>query len=148
MESRIKNFKRKILKLSKKQLNYQNNLAIITKTSFLNSPPNQAEHCPQCDKSDWKIGRKWYLLSDVEWCCGNDGSAASPVGGSWWGIGWSTKGGACDGSDELGMACLRADVMPRWCWICLRMAVCWAWVVRICSWFWSFKIKLVTINII
>ena len=41
----------------------------------------------------------------MEWCCGNDGSAASPVGGSWWGIGWSTKGGAYDGSDKLGKAC-------------------------------------------
>ena len=51
MESRIKNFKKK-LKLSKKQLNYQNNLALKTKTSFLNSPPNQVEHSPQCDKND------------------------------------------------------------------------------------------------
>ena len=37
MESRIKT--KKILKLSKKQLNYQNNLALITKTSFLNFHP-------------------------------------------------------------------------------------------------------------
>ena len=52
MESR-KNFKIKQKeKLSKNQLNYQNNLAFITKTAFLNSPPNQAEHCPQWDKSD------------------------------------------------------------------------------------------------
>ena len=36
--------------------------------------------------------------------CGNDGSAVSPIRGSWWGIGWSTKWGACDGSDELGAA--------------------------------------------
>ena len=84
MESRIKTLK--ILKLSKKQLNYQNNLALITNTSFLNSfPPNQAEHCPQCDKNNWKIGRKWYLLSDMKSFCGSDGSAASSIGGSGWG---------------------------------------------------------------
>ena len=54
MESRIETLKN--LKLGKKQLNYQNNLALTTKTSFLNSPPNQAKHCPQCDKAIKKIG--------------------------------------------------------------------------------------------
>ena len=74
------------------------------------------------------------------WCCGNDGSAASasPVGGSSWGIGWSTKGGAWDGSSGLGMTCSGADLMPRWCWICLRMAVCWVWVAIIYSW-WALR---------
>ena len=74
------------------------------------------------------------------WCCGDDGSAASasPVGGSLGSIGWSTKWGACDGFGGPGMACLGANIMPRWCWICLRMAVCWAWVAIICSW-WARK---------
>ena len=40
----------------------------------------------------------------MKWCCGNNGSDVSPVGGSGWGIDWSTKGGAYDGSDELGAA--------------------------------------------
>ena len=56
MESRIKTLK--ILNLSKKQLNYQNNLAFITETSFLNSPPNQTEHCPQCYQKRLKNGEE------------------------------------------------------------------------------------------
>ena len=45
-------FLKKNFKLSKKQLNYQNNLALITKLPSSTLPPNQAEHCPQCSKSD------------------------------------------------------------------------------------------------
>ena len=58
--------------------------------------------------------------------CGDDGSDAfaSPVVGSSGGIVWCTKGGAYDGSGGIGMVCSRADVIPRWCWIYLRMAVC------------------------
>ena len=63
MESRIKTLK-KNLKLNKNQLNYQNNLALITKTSFLNSPPNQAEHCPQCEMNDWDYREE---VVDPEW---------------------------------------------------------------------------------
>ena len=71
-----------------------------------------------------------------EGCCGDDGStaSASPVVCSWRGIVWSTKGGACDGSGEIGVACSGANIIPKWCWICLRMAMYWAWVVIICSW--------------
>ena len=48
----------------------------------------------------------------MEWCYGNDGSAVSPVGGSGWGKGWSTKGGACDGSEELGAASFNFLTIP------------------------------------
>ena len=70
------------------------------------------------------------------WCCGDDGStvSASPVGGSSGGIVSCMKGEAYVGSGGLGMACSRVDIMSRWCWICLRMAVCWAWVATIYSW--------------
>ena len=48
-------------------------------------------------------------------CCGDDGSATSvsPVVGSSGGIVWSTKGGAYDGSSELGVAYSGADIIPR-----------------------------------
>ena len=48
-------------------------------------------------------------------CCGDDCSAASvsPVVGSSGGIVWSTKGGACDGSGGLGVACSGTDIIPR-----------------------------------
>ena len=63
MESRIKTEKK--FKLSKKQLNYQNNLALITKLPSSTPPPNQAEHCPQCGMSDWNYREEvvppgWY----------------------------------------------------------------------------------------
>ena len=77
------------------------------------------------------------------WCCGDDGWAVStsPIGGSSGGIVWSTKGGACAGSGGLEVACSGADIRPRWCWICLRMTVCWAWVVIICSW-WARRVVI------
>ena len=74
------------------------------------------------------------------WCCVDDGSAvsASPIVGFSGGIGWSMKEGVCDGSGGLGMACSGADIMPRWCLICLRMVVCWVWVAIICYW-WALR---------
>ena len=69
-------------------------------------------------------------------CCGDDGLAASasPGVGSSGGVVSCMKEGACAGSDGLGVTCSGADIRPRWCWICLRMAVYWAWMVIICSW--------------
>ena len=64
-------------------------------------------------------------------------ASASPVFGSLEGIVCSTKGRAWDGSvgsDRIGMGCSGVDRIPRWCWICLRMVVCWVWVAIICSW--------------
>ena len=46
------------------------------------------------------------------------------------------RGGPCDGtasSDGIGIACSGVDIIPKWCCICLMMAVCWVWVVIICS---------------
>ena len=51
--------------------------------------------------------------------------SASPVVGS---------GGAWDGFVVTGMGCSGAKGIPRWCWMCLRMAVCWVWVAKIYSW--------------
>ena len=74
--------------------------------------------------------------------CADDGSVVevgmlgmdafiSPVGTSFGGIVCSTRGGPCDGSvgsDGIGMTCSGSDRIPRCCYICLRMAVCWVWV--------------------
>ena len=82
------------------------------------------------------------------WWCEDDGSAAevrmlrvdasaSPVVGSSEDIVCSMGGGAWDGSmgsDKIGMGCSGVDRISRWCWIYLRMAVCWVWVAIICSW--------------
>ena len=72
--------------------------------------------------------------------CGDDGSIASTslVVGSSRGIVWCTKGGACDGSGGIWLGCSWVDRIPRWCWICLKMAVCWVWVAIICSW-WALR---------
>ena len=67
MESRIKNFFKKILKLSKKQLNYQNNLALITKLPSSTLPPTKLNIVLNVSKVIKKNkGRKWYLLSGME----------------------------------------------------------------------------------
>ena len=79
--------------------------------------------------------------------CGDDGSTVevgmlgmdafvSPIVGSSGGIVCSIRGGACDGfvgSNSIGIACSEVNRIPRWCCICLRMAVCWVWVAIICS---------------
>ena len=65
-------------------------------------------------------------------------ASASPIVGSLGGIVWCMKGGAYDGSGGIGMGCSGVDRIPRWCWIYLRMAVCWVWVAIICSW-WALR---------
>ena len=66
MESRIKTKKNKI-KLSKKKLNYQNNLALITKLPSLTLfPPTKLNSALNVARAIKNTGRKWYLLSDME----------------------------------------------------------------------------------
>ena len=74
------------------------------------------------------------------WMLGADASA-SPVVGSSEGIVWCIKGRACDGSGGIGMACSGANRIPRWCWICLKIAVCWVWVAIIYSW-WALRVVI------
>ena len=64
MESRIKTLKN--FKLSKKQLNYQNNLALLTILTSLTLPPTKLNIVLNVTKAIENIGRKWYILSDME----------------------------------------------------------------------------------
>ena len=68
MESRIIKKTLKILKLSKKQLNYQNNLALITRlpSSTPPPPPTKLNIVLNVARAIGNKGRKWYLLSDME----------------------------------------------------------------------------------
>ena len=62
MESRIKT-----LKIKQKQLNYQNNLALITKLPSSTLPPTKLNIALNVARTIETIGRKWYLLSDMEY---------------------------------------------------------------------------------
>ena len=54
-----------------------------------------------------------------------DVSTSPIVGSSAWGS---------VASEMIGVGCSEAEGIPKWCWICLRMAVCWVWVAKIYSW--------------
>ena len=64
MEIREKNLKN--LKLSKKQLNYQNNLTLLIILTSSTLPPTKLNIVLNVTKAIENIGRKWYLLSDME----------------------------------------------------------------------------------
>ena len=65
------------------------------------------------------------------------GVSICPVVVSLGGTVCSTIGGLWDGSvgsDGPGILCLGGDRIPKCCCICLKMAVCWVWVVINWSW--------------